>query len=59
MIPEWLKPILFVAGYVVLMRLLLPAMGVPTCMSGTCGVPRSGQKHVENTAQPPEEAEKV
>ena len=28
--PEWLVMLLFVVGYVALMRWVLPAMGVPT-----------------------------
>lgn len=28
--PEWLTPILFLAGYILVMRWLLPRMGVPT-----------------------------
>jgi hypothetical protein len=28
--PEWLSPILMIAGYVVLMRWVLPLFGVPT-----------------------------
>lgn len=39
MFPEWLKLVLFFAGYVVLMRWVLPALGVSTCMSGGCRVP--------------------
>lgn len=38
---EWLKPVLFVLGYVALMRWVLPALGVPTCMSGACRVPQA------------------
>jgi hypothetical protein len=32
------KLLLFLLGYVVLMKWLLPWLGVPTCMSGTCNV---------------------
>jgi hypothetical protein len=28
--PDWLIPVLFVVGYVVLMRWVLPKFGVPT-----------------------------
>jgi len=28
--PEWLLPLLFIAGYVILMRWILPRLGVPT-----------------------------
>jgi hypothetical protein len=52
MFPEWLKVILFVAGYVVLMRWVLPALGVSTCMSGSCRVPqaRTTNKDLEKGA---------
>ena len=36
---DTLRLLLFLAGYVVLMRWVLPWLGVPTCMSGTCGTP--------------------
>jgi hypothetical protein len=39
MILEWLKPILFLAGWFVLVRWILPALGIPTCMSGSCQIP--------------------
>lgn len=39
MLPEWLKLGLFFAGYIVLMRWILPALGIPTCMSGACRIP--------------------
>ncbi len=44
MLTEWLKPILFIVGYVVLMRWVLPALGVPTCMSGACRIPKVRRK---------------
>lgn len=28
--PEWLYPILIVAGYILVMRVILPRLGVPT-----------------------------
>jgi hypothetical protein len=28
--PEWLMPVLFIAGYIAVMRWVLPAAGVPT-----------------------------
>jgi hypothetical protein len=36
---DTLRLLLFLLGYVVLMRWLLPWLGVPTCMSGACSVP--------------------
>lgn len=44
MFPEWLKPVLFVLGYVVLMRWVLPALGISTCMSGACRIPEAPKK---------------
>ncbi len=31
--------IIFLVVWVVLMRYILPKMGIPTCMSGMCGLP--------------------
>jgi len=28
--PEWLVPVLFIAGYFIVMRWVLPKLGVPT-----------------------------
>jgi len=36
--PEWLAVLLFIAGYWVVMKWILPKFGVPTCMAGTCSV---------------------
>ena len=44
MLLEWLKPVLFVLGYVALMRWLLPALGISTCMSGSCRIPQTRTK---------------
>ena len=38
---DTMRLLLFVLGYVVLMRWLLPWLGVRTCMSGHCNVPLS------------------
>ncbi len=35
---DTLRLLLFLLGYVVLMKWLLPWLGVPTCMSGACNV---------------------
>jgi len=40
MFAEWLKPVLFLLGYFALMRWVLPALGISTCLSGSCQVPR-------------------
>jgi len=34
--PEWLGFVLFIAAYVVLMKLLVPRFGARTCRSGSC-----------------------
>jgi hypothetical protein len=31
--------IIFVVAWIALMRYILPKMGIPTCMSGMCGLP--------------------
>ena len=54
MFPEWLTPLLFILGYVVLMRWVLPAFGVSTCMSGACRIPEAHQKPSGDTGHPPE-----
>lgn len=51
MLPEWLKPILFVLGYVVLMRWILPALGIPTCVSGGCRIPEASRKPRSDASQ--------
>ncbi|MDZ7724874.1 MAG: hypothetical protein U5R06_19215 [candidate division KSB1 bacterium] len=35
-----LELLLIFAGWIVLARYVLPALGVPTCMSGHCRTPR-------------------
>jgi len=44
MLPEWSRPVLFILGYVIVMRWVLPALGIPTCMSGACRIPEAQQK---------------
>jgi len=39
MFPQWLDPILFLVAYVALMRWVLPALGISTCMAGACRLP--------------------
>jgi hypothetical protein len=36
--PEWLAFVLFIAAYVVLLKLLLPRFGARTCRFGSCRV---------------------
>jgi len=33
---EWVGPIVVLGVYVVLMRWVLPGLGIPTCLSGAC-----------------------
>ncbi|HQH73294.1 MAG TPA: hypothetical protein PK360_14570 [bacterium] len=46
---------LFIAGFIVvwygLMRYLLPALGIPTCMSGACQLKKPAEKGSESNAQ--------
>jgi hypothetical protein len=53
MFPQWLEPILFVAGYVALMRWVLPALGISTCMSGACRLPATTKprEHAAHSAK--------
>lgn len=50
---DTLRLLLFLGGYVVLMKWLLPWLGVPTCMSGACKV--TTHRNCE-TKKKPEEA---
>ncbi len=55
---DTLKMILFVVGYLVVMRWVLPRFGVRTCLSGNCSANerrwgRSGEKRM---TQPPEQS---
>jgi hypothetical protein len=34
--PEWLGFVLFIAAYVVFLKLLLPRFGARSCVSGSC-----------------------
>lgn len=47
--------ILFIAGFIafwfVLMRYLLPALGIPTCMSGACQLKKPVEKGNGSNAQ--------
>lgn len=42
---DWVFPPAALLGWFVVFRWVLPWLGVPTCLSGTCGVPvdRHGQ----------------
>jgi hypothetical protein len=52
---DLLIPILVVVAYFALMRFVLPALGIPTCMSGSCGMPaaRSAQPVCADEADAP------
>jgi len=43
--PEWMTVLLLVAGYIAIMRWVLPRLGVPTWMSDRCD---AGSRH-QNT----------
>jgi hypothetical protein len=34
--PDWIAMLIVPAAYVVLMKWVLPGLGLPTCMSGAC-----------------------
>jgi hypothetical protein len=38
--PEWLAVVLFIAGYWVVIKWVLPKLGIASCMSGKCDVER-------------------
>jgi len=44
---DTVRLLLFLLGYVVLMKWLLPWLGVPTCMSGACNVPARRKHTIE------------
>ena len=58
MLPEWSRPVLFILGYVILMRWVLPALGIPTCMSGACRIPQAPPKPRAEDAPYQESAKK-
>ena len=45
---DTMRMILFLVGYVVLMRWVLPRLGVRTCMSGNCAVPQRPKRAEEH-----------
>jgi hypothetical protein len=46
-----LKLLIFMLGYVVLMKWLLPWLGIPTCMSGACSVPARRKSEIEQESE--------
>ena len=44
---DTVRLLLFLLGYVVLMKWLLPWLGVPTCMSGACSVPARRKRTID------------
>jgi hypothetical protein len=44
--PQWLSLLLLFAGYIVLMKWVLPRLGIATCISGSCGVRSRPEKSV-------------
>jgi hypothetical protein len=49
--------IVFVVAWVILMRYILPKMGIPTCMSGMCGLPGDFYKQQAEKAKVQPETE--
>lgn len=41
---DTVRILLFLAGYIVLMKWVLPWLGVGTCMSGGCAIPHQGKR---------------
>jgi len=48
---DTVRLLLFLLGYVVLMKWLLPWLGVPTCMSGACSVAARRKREVEQASE--------
>ncbi len=48
---DTVKLLLFLFGYVVLMKWLLPWLGVPTCMSGACNAATRRKREVEQASE--------
>lgn len=41
-----------ISGWIILNAWILPRLGIPTCMSGTCRMPRAKQRsHPDSTGQ--------
>jgi hypothetical protein len=53
MLVESLKPVLFLLGYFALMRWGLPALGISTCLSGSCHIPKSNPPQTPGEAKSP------
>ena len=48
----------FFVFWIVLMGYILPKMGIPTCMSGSCGLPPDYYKNKKSDVQKPETEQK-
>ena len=48
---DMVRLLLFLLGYVVLMKWLLPWLGVPTCMSGACNVAARRKRTIEQESE--------
>jgi hypothetical protein len=48
---DLLKLVIFLLGYVVLMRWVLPRLGVPTCLSGPCGGAAQRKRSMEQESE--------
>jgi hypothetical protein len=50
--PEWLGFVLFIAAYVLLMKLLVPRFGARTCRFGSCRYDFQPRVSVKSQKQP-------
>ena len=48
---DTVRLLLFLLGYVVLMKWLLPWLGVPTCISGACNVAARRKPTIERESE--------
>jgi len=48
---DTVRLLLFLLGYVILMKWLLPWLGVPTCMSGACSVAARRKREVGQASE--------
>ena len=50
---ETLRILLFLGGYIILMKWVLPWLGVGTCMSGGCALPPQQKRTIAAKAEEP------
>jgi len=49
--PEWLGFVLFIAAYVVLMKLVVPRFGARRCMFGSCRIESRSSVDTKSSAK--------